>query len=312
VDGKTAGIGRVSGAERYLIVMADDYGIGPPTSQGILDLAARGVVTGSVLLVNSPHAETAVDSWRRSGKPLELGWHPCLTLDSPLTTPQHIPSLVRKDGSFYPLKQFLSRLFLGLLRPGEIEIELRAQYLRFRELVGEWPTFMNGQHHVHIFSPVAEVLVQLLSARKPLPYVRRVREPWQVLLRVPGARGKRLFLSTIGRRAMRLFDRAGFPGNGSLAGVANPVSVTDPQYLSRWLVRVPGRVVELACHPGYKDTTLIGRDCTEHDGCMQRRVDEMRLFSLPDFAGLCEKAGFSLVAPSHLLGPGPRHAHQAA
>ena len=28
--------------QHYLIVMADDYGIGPPTSQAILDLAARG------------------------------------------------------------------------------------------------------------------------------------------------------------------------------------------------------------------------------------------------------------------------------
>jgi predicted glycoside hydrolase/deacetylase ChbG (UPF0249 family) len=312
VDGKNRGISRVSAAERSLIVMADDFGIGPPTSQGILDLAIRGVVTGSVLLVNSPHAESAVNSWRQLGQPLELGWHPCLTLDRPLSPPREVPSLVRKDGSFHPLKSFLSRLFLGMLRPEEIENELRAQYTRFRELVGAWPSFMNGQHHVHIFPPVGEILARILGKQTPLPYIRRVQEPWRVLLRVPGARCKRMFLSTIGRRATHLFDRAGFPGNGSLAGVADPASVTDPQYLSRWLARVPGRIVELACHPGYRDTTLIGRDCAENDGCLQRRVDEMRLFGLPDFADLCKKAGFRLVPPSHLLGGESRSVDQAA
>ena len=47
-------------ATRFLIVLADDYGIGPETSRGILELAARGVVTGTVLMVNSPHAPEAL------------------------------------------------------------------------------------------------------------------------------------------------------------------------------------------------------------------------------------------------------------
>src|SRR5437588_127944 len=44
---------------RCLVVVADDFGIGPATSRGILDLAAKGLVTGTVLLVNSPYAEEA-------------------------------------------------------------------------------------------------------------------------------------------------------------------------------------------------------------------------------------------------------------
>src|SRR6185369_13232462 len=68
-------------AKRYLVVTADDYGIGPATSQGILDLAAQGRVTCSVLIVNTDYAELAVRAWRQAGRPLELGWHPCLTLD---------------------------------------------------------------------------------------------------------------------------------------------------------------------------------------------------------------------------------------
>ena len=45
---------------RQLLVIADDIGIGPNTTAGILQLGGQGIVTGSVLLVNSPYAEEAV------------------------------------------------------------------------------------------------------------------------------------------------------------------------------------------------------------------------------------------------------------
>src|SRR5437763_1536911 len=123
-------------ASRVLVVVADDYGIGPETSRGILELAAAGVVTGTVLMVNSPFAADAVRAWRASGVPLELGWHPVLTQDPPAAPPGRVPSLVGPDGCLWPLGRFLSRLYLYRIRPADIEAELRAQYRRFLELVG--------------------------------------------------------------------------------------------------------------------------------------------------------------------------------
>jgi len=52
-------------ATRFLVVIADDYGIGPETSRGILELAVRNLITGTVLLVNSPYAEEAVRAVRK-------------------------------------------------------------------------------------------------------------------------------------------------------------------------------------------------------------------------------------------------------
>ena len=94
-------------ATRFLVVMADDYGIGPETSRGILELAARGVVTGTVLLVNSPYAAAAVRAWRESGLPLGMGWHPCLTMDPPAAGAGRVPSLVGPDGCMWPLRHFV-------------------------------------------------------------------------------------------------------------------------------------------------------------------------------------------------------------
>src|SRR5262249_2857105 len=136
---------------RYLVVTADDFGIGPATTEGILDLAAEGHVTATVLLVNSPHAEAAVYAWRRSGVELEVGWHPCPPPDRPVLPAGRVPTLVRPDGRFWPLGAFVRRLWLGRIAAGEIAAELAAQLERFVVLVGRWPAVVNSHHHVQVF-----------------------------------------------------------------------------------------------------------------------------------------------------------------
>jgi predicted glycoside hydrolase/deacetylase ChbG (UPF0249 family) len=299
-------------ARRYLVVTADDFGIGPATSQGILDLAAHGVVGSTVLLVNSPHADAAVRTWRQSGIPLELGWHPCLTLDRPVLPAGQVPSLVTADGRFWSLGALVSRLCRGRVRPAEIEAELRAQYRRFLDLVGGTPPVVNSHHHVQVFPPVGAILRQVLAGQRPLPYLRRVREPWAMLAKVPGARLKRAFLTALGRREAEHGRRAGFPGNDWLAGVTDPPWVADPDYLVRWLTRIPGRMVELTCHPGHLDPTLIGRDCTAGDGLLRRRVHELERLREPGFAAACRRAALTLVPAGALIAPTPEgHSHAA-
>jgi predicted glycoside hydrolase/deacetylase ChbG (UPF0249 family) len=287
---------------RYLIVTADDYGIGPAVSRGILDLAARGVVTGTVLLANSPHAEEAVRAWRQAGATLEMGWHPCLTLDRPVLPADRVPSLVGPDGRFHALGCFTRRWLLGRIREADVRAELQAQYGLFRELVGRPPVVVNTHHHVQVFAPVGRVLLEVLGRRRPLPYVRRVREPWRMLARVPGARLKRAFLNALGRPDGRRQEALGFPGNDWLAGVTDPPCVEDPHFVARWLTRIPGRVVELTCHPGHADDTLLGRDCAARDGQYERRVREYELLRDDRFAQACRTAGFTLVGPSALVG----------
>jgi predicted glycoside hydrolase/deacetylase ChbG (UPF0249 family) len=286
--------------QRYLVVTADDFGIGPATSNGILDLAAQGLVTCTVLLVNAPYAEHAVRAWRQTGSTLELGWHPCLTLDRPVLPAAAVPSLVGSDGAFLPLGHFLRRLSQGGVAADEVAAELHAQYQRFRDLVGHAPTVVNAHHHVQVFAPVGEALLELLGRQRPLPYFRRLRESWRSLVCVPGARGKRGVLSWLGGRLARRQRRAGFPGNDRLAGISNPAHVTDPRFLVRWLRHSPGRVVELMCHPGHPDRTLLGRDATATDGQLERRGREYHLLRQAEFVRACQDAGFALVAPSRL------------
>lgn len=299
-------------ATRFLVIVADDFGIGMETSRGILELAARGLVTGTVLLVNSPHAEEAVRAWRQAGSPVELGWHPCLTLDGPCAPPERVPHLLDAGGRFFPLAQFLARLYADQICPRQIEIEFNAQYDRFLELAGRPPSLVNAHHHVTVFPPIGSILRRVLQARgAPLPYLRRVQEPWSMLGRIAGARKKRALLTLLGRNEARHQAHEGFPGNDWLAGVTDPPWVRDPGFFARWLALSPGRTVELTCHPGRYDPSLIGRDCTADDGMLQRRVTEMRLLQQGNLLETCRSAGFQRVSPSEWLaqrGGGQRHA----
>jgi predicted glycoside hydrolase/deacetylase ChbG (UPF0249 family) len=285
---------------RYLIITADDFGIGPATTQGILQLAEQGIVQCSVLMANSPYAAAAVTAWRAAGQKLELGWHPALTNDAPVLPAAQVPSLVDARGRFFPLGVFLRKLFSRQLRHDEIRAELTAQYQRCTELLGQRPTVINTHHHIQIFKPIGGIIKELVLAHGPVPYMRLVREPWDMLWKVPGARAKRLFLNWHGRAAARRQRRLGLVGNDWLIGVTDPPCVSDPDFFIRLIRTVPGKVVELTCHPGLLDETLLGRDCTREDGMMQRRVRELELLADPRFLTTCREAGFELLAPHRL------------
>jgi predicted glycoside hydrolase/deacetylase ChbG (UPF0249 family) len=298
------------GAARYLIVTADDFGIGPATSQGILELGQAGRVTGAVLLVNSPYAAEAVTAWQRAARPMELGWHPCLSLDRPILPARCVGTLVDADGRFWSLGRFLVRLGSGRISPAEIEAELRAQYLRFIDLVGVPPAAVNAHHHLQVFPPIRSILAALCQGQRPRPYVRHVREPWRLVAQVPGARLKRLFLSMHGRRAARDPCWSGFFCNDFLAGVSSLRHVRDADFFLRWLHRISGKVVELTCHPGHYDPSLIGRDCaTEQE--VRGRAREWELLQSPRFVEACERAGFTLISASQLQSVAEHLTHAA-
>ena len=291
----------MDGPKRYLIVTADDFGMGPATSEGVLEAAACGAITASVLLVNSPFAEQAVRQWKRRGCPMELGWHPNLTLDSPLLGAAEVSSLAGPDGRFWPLGAFLRRWLAGRLREEEIERELTAQFLRFHELTGQQPNIVNTHQHVGVFAPVGQILMDVLEKKGCFPLLRRVRESWSTLWRVPGARIKRTILNCLGRPLAKRQEARKHGGNDWLGGITDPKWVQRPTFFTEWLEAIPGTVVELMCHPGHLDPTVLGRDCQVGDGLMRRRVDELQLLRQPAFLEAVRQANFTLATPSQIL-----------
>ena len=288
---------------RPLTIVADDYGIGRETSRGILELALEGRVTAAVLIVNAPDAHRAARAWLAAGPPADFGWHANLTIDRPILPPARVPSLVRTDGTFWPLRSFLRRACLGLIRGADVVAEWRAQYARFIELVARPPALVNSHQHVSLFPPCDAALLRVLREANARPYVRRVVESRGALARVPGARLKRATLSLFGLRAARRTAEAGLPGCDRLAGVTDPACVADERFWDRWLGQLSTGSVELCCHPGHRDESLVGRDCDAGDGLL-RRPRETALLRAPAFRAACDRNGLIPVRPSTIPGPG--------
>ena len=243
-------------------------------------------------------------AWQAAGPPADLGWHTNLTLDRPILPPAQVPSLVRPDGRFWPLGAFLRRVCTGQILRGEVRAEWRAQYRRFVDLVGAPPALVNSHQHVALFPPCDAGLLDVLTEAGVRPFVRRVVEPVRALAGVPGARLKRAVLTTVGLRAARRARACGFVGCDWLAGVTDPKWVADPRFWDRWLRRLgPTGSVELCCHPGHHDPTLIGRDCGAAD--LVRRPRELELLRAPSFRAACERGGFALLRPTELVRADP-------
>src|SRR5438093_11590397 len=80
---------------RKLIVNADDFGLTPGVSRGILAAHRHGIVTSSTVLVTGDVEKPLLAEARDQG--LKLGLHVNFTLGKPLT---HGGSLVGSDGRF--------------------------------------------------------------------------------------------------------------------------------------------------------------------------------------------------------------------
>ena len=282
---------------RRLVVTADDFGLGPATSDGILALADEGLVTSTVLLANSPYAADGVARWAASGRKLELGWHPCLTLDGPVLPARQVPSLVGPDGRFRSLGDLLLRLARGRIHPSELHAELAAQLARYGELVGEVPRVVNGHHHCHTFPVVRGVLREVLGESDGPRWMRRTVEPRGARFRF-GAKLKRALLRHWGHQSLPLDAASGWVGAGELVGLIEPGELRDGAIFARWLAISTADTVELMVHPGFEDETILGRDTMTRGPQFDRRARETELLRASGFREAV--GGFVLTAALHL------------
>lgn len=271
-------------ATRRLIIHADDLGLSPGVSQGILTAMAEGAVTSTSLLCNFPESRLALESALKAGR--DVGWHLNLVQGRPVSPPKKIPSLVGRDDHFLPLKHLMLRSWAHRLHPDEIRTELAAQYRIFSES-GAVPSHVDGHLHTHLLPQVREVLRDFIS-EKAIPFVRIPRESGG--LGVPRWTARtfiNLFLGsrsedwrTSGARSLPFFGLAlsGRPG--------------DSQLWERELRRNPHPVAECMVHPGYfksTDSALLGE-------MKQGREAELNWLTSPTLRKLLRDLDYQLVS----------------
>lgn len=207
---------------RKLIVNADDFGLTRGINKGIVQGFRLGIITSATALVNMPcwpHAASLVSKLAGLG----VGLHFNLTVGSPLTTPQYIPSLVNKRGKFHGnLEQLTQADSLDVVR------ELYNQYNRLLRS-GIKPTHIDSHEDVHTLDNILAILLDF-AALHHLP-----------LRLVPQARSR--------------YSNAGAATTGDLIDAFQDKGANRPNF-ERLLDNCRAETVEFRCHPGMVDADL--------------------------------------------------------
>ena len=135
---------------RRLIVNADDFGLAPGVSAGILAAHRHGIVSSTTLLATVAIDDESVRALRDSG--LGVGLHVNLTLGRPLSGGR---SLVDGDGRFVRD----ARHAAARANAVDVEREVAAQIEKFESIAKRPPTHLDTHHHVGLLVPVAEVVI---------------------------------------------------------------------------------------------------------------------------------------------------------
>jgi predicted glycoside hydrolase/deacetylase ChbG (UPF0249 family) len=207
---------------RTLIVNADDFGLTRGVSAGILAAHRHGIVTSTTVLVTADPDRAQLAEARQVG--LGLGLHVNLTLGRPLTGAR---SLVDRTGSFVRDPR---RAAAGA-DPDEVRAEVEAQITRFAKLVGQAPTHLDTHHHVGLYPPVREVVLEV-------------------------AREHGLAVRSQDADARARARSAGLSTTDHFFGESGPDAYWSPARTLAHLADLPLRVSEFMCHPGRFDADL--------------------------------------------------------
>jgi chitin disaccharide deacetylase len=207
---------------RQLIVNADDFGLTPGVSAGILAAHRHGIVTSTTVLVTATIDTEAVSALRDSG--LGAGLHVNLTLGRPLSRGR---SLVDAEGRFVRD----ARHAAARAAARDVEREVAAQIEKFTTLLRRPPTHLDTHHHVGLLTPVAEIV--LAAARQLGLPVRSQDDQARARARTVGLRTPDHFF--------------GESGPGAYWSLACTL---------RHLRALPPGISEFMSHPGWFDDAL--------------------------------------------------------
>ncbi len=157
-----------------LVVNADDFGLTPAISRGIVRAHRDGIVTSTSLLGNVADLDGA-RAMLAEVPALGVGVHLALTGGAPVSPPERVPSLVTPDGRFHARGQELIAAWIrGRVPAEEVQRELDAQVARIRD-AGIAVDHLDTHHHLG-FLPVIGRAVEAVAQRHGVGGIRSAVE----------------------------------------------------------------------------------------------------------------------------------------
>jgi predicted glycoside hydrolase/deacetylase ChbG (UPF0249 family) len=269
-------------AQRRIWLVADDYGISPAVNAAIRDLAARGRLSGTSVMVPAPSFDRAQALLLAAAPRVAIGLHTTLTAPFRPLTPGFAPT---RDGAFLPLAALMGRALLGRLDRERIAAEIAAQFSAFAAAFGRPPDFVDGHQHVQLLPVVRDALLAVTRQAAPSAWVRQCGS-----VRRSPSDPKGLLLDWLSRRFRARAEALGIRTNPAFAGTYTFDRTAQIATLfPRFLDGLPDGGVVM-CHPGEVDDEL-----RRLDPLTDLRAREHAYFASDEFAALLRAQGVALA-----------------
>ena len=237
---------------------ADDFGLTPAVTDGILEALSQRRLTATSAMTNRPFWRTAARRFLETSPDAEIGLHLNLTLGQPLTA---MPEFAA-SGFFPSLNSVMRDSTLRRLPRAEIAAEIAAQLDAFEDAIGFPPDFVDGHQHVHGFPQIRQCLVTEFG-RRSFAAGFWVRDSSDVLGRIVQRRvewSKALIVRAMTRGLKPLVQSVGVRMNDGFAGFS---AFDSRRYygdgFAHFLV-APGPRHLVMCHPGQVDEELLRQE----------------------------------------------------
>jgi hypothetical protein len=272
-------------AQRRIWLIADDYGISPAVNAAIRDLAARGRLSVTSVMMPAPSLDRAqalaLAELVAASPRVAVGLHTTLTAPFRPLTPDFAPT---RDGAFLPLAALMARAFLVRLDRARIAAEIAAQLAAFAAAFGRPPDFIDGHQHVQLAPVVRDAVLAVTKAMAPRAWVRQCGS---VTMSMSDPKG--LFLDWLSGRFRARADALGIRTNPAFAGTYTFDRTAQIAALfPRFLAGLPDGGVVM-CHPGEVDDEL-----RRLDPLTDLRAREHAYLASDEFAALLQSQGVAL------------------
>ena len=268
---------------------ADDYGISPSVNAAIRDLAVRGRLNATSVMVVAPSFHRgealALQALNAKAQRVAIGLH--VTLTAPFR-PLSESFRPLRDGAFLPLGTLLLRAGLRSLKRDALDREITRQVRVFSEQFGRPPDFIDGHQHVQLFPQIRDALLTVARREVPAAWVRQCGRPLPTRRTLDDRKG--LLLDVLSRGFRRRAAALGVRTNPAFAGTYTfrdqaDFAATFPHFLDG----LPDGSVVM-CHPGFVDPEL-----QKLDQLTTLREQEYAFMVQDTFPGLLARHGVALA-----------------
>jgi chitin disaccharide deacetylase len=274
---------------RRLIVNADDFGYSPGVTRGIMEAHNHGIVTSTTVMVNMPNAAEAISQALSDAPGLGLGLHLNLTAGRPVMPLEVVPDLVGDNGEFHSRARAVTHL--QNMDVSQLELEMRAQMMKFIELVGRTPDHLDSHHHAtYASSNTVNIMLALahefgIGMRRPLPDMS--------LAAIAKAMGYGDNEAEAASQSIRSLSdtldgtRVPMPDQFIMSFYKTTATLGD---LLNILLTLPDGATEIMSHPAYVDDLLSSKS-----GYVIEREQELLALTHPSVREVINSEGIELI-----------------